>query len=668
VWSGRKRKPGIAEPDSSAAGLDHTVDYGKRAALPPNLIVLSRQVLYTSGAYVLSPVLTLSMSLQTTNAASGLTGHRLVARRTRRYFESLRWLIASVFRFKPLTASLIVGLIAVGRSLQAAAFTAIVWYFLAIEENAPITYFGQTIEPRTSEAMTGAVLGVTALLVIASAIIFVSMRMAFYLSMGFAERVIKRILTEDGCFPAYPTLEKSGLISAQAHMVLKTKIHLFRPVNVLLMLPRSLLLAFPAIVGMIWIAGEVVAVVAVLAIPAVAFNYLISRSVVVSQRERKIAQRAYRGDEKEAIGKLGNEANARKGRAGIADALLAGKNNRTAVRAFSIRILSPSRSELVANVLASVAVASIGVYLGGKAINGEMPLALVVAFFVLLRLAVSGLTSIGISLTTYARFYEVVRAAFEYLTSRGADGEPFAGRPALHVPNPQTDADPGGNGNSGSGNRGNGRDVPLERGRPVAVISPARINRYTQYFFTAALTQKLRLLAQRRFNAQALRCTAGLIEPEIRAALALPPLGPDLLTGKAATAPLSDLAPGADTIDRAARRPNGLKRDDQARIALLSACLSSADLIVVEPELLAALPKAERARWIAALSDRYIAIAYPHESFSGCIAGETHAIVMDYERAIAIARAGSAAKTLKSLADAIKPPKAAEADDDDLEA
>ncbi len=627
--------------------------------------VIADTLLYTSRAYVLSPVLTLSMSLQTANTASGLTGHRLVARRTRRYFESLRWLIASVFRFKPLTASLIVGLIAVGRSLQAAAFTAIVWYFLAIEENAPITYFGQTIEPRTSEAMTGAVLGVTALLVIASAIIFVSMRMAFYLSMGFAERVIKRILTEDGCFPAYPTLEKSGLISAQAHMVLKTKIHLFRPVDVLLMLPRSLLLALPAIVGMIWIAGEVVAVVAVLAIPAVAFNYLISRSVVVAQRERKIAQRAYRGDEKEAIGKLGNEAHARRGRARIADALLAGKNNRTAVRAFATRLLSPSRSELVANVLASVAVASIGVYLGGKAINGEMPLALVVAFFVLLRLAVSGLTSIGISLTTYARFYEVVRAAFEYLTSRGADGEPFAGRPALHVPDPQAGADTGGNGNGGNGS---GRGVPLERGRPVAVISPARINRYTQYFFATALTQKLRPLAQRRFNTQALRCTAGLIESETRAALALPPLGPDLLTGKAATAPLSELAPSAEAIDRAARKPNGLKRDDQARIALLSACLSSADLIVVEPELLAALPKAERARWIAALSDRYIAIAYPHESFSGCIAGETHAIVMDYERAIAVSRAGSAAKTLKSVADAIKPPKAAEADEADLEA
>lgn len=600
------------------------------------------------------------MSLQPANAASGLTGHRLVARRTRRYLESLRWLIGSVFRFKPLTASLIVGLIAVGRSLQAAAFTAIVWYFLAIEENAPITYLGQTIEPRTSEAMTIAVLGVTALLVIASAIIFVSMWMAFHLSMGFAESVIKRILTEEGCFPAYPTLEKSGLISAQAHKVLKTKIHLFRPVDVLLMLPRSLLLALPAIGGMIWIAGEVVAVVAVLAIPAVAFNYLISRSVVVSQRERKIAQRAYRGDEKEAIGKLGDERNARKGRARIADALLAGKNNRTAVKAFSTRILSPSRSELVANVLASVAVASIGVYLGGKAINGEMPLALVVAFFVLLRLAVSGLTSIGISLTTYARFYEVVRAAFEYLTSPGADGEPFAGRPILHVPQPQ----------SGTGSRngtGGGRDVAVERGRPVAVISPARINRYTQYFFAAALTQKLRLLAQQRFNTQTLRCTAGLIEPEVRAALKLPPLGPDLLTGKATAEPLSALAPKAAMIERAARKPNGLKADDQARIALLSACLSSADLIILEPDLLTALPQAECARWIAALSDRYIAVAYPHATFAKCVAGETHAIVLDYEKAIAVARAGNAAKTLKSVSDAIKPPKEHEADEDDLE-
>ena len=587
---------------------------------------------------------------------NGLTGHRLVALRVRRYLQALRWLIGSLFRFKPFRTSTIIGLIAVGRTMQAAAFSLIVWYFLAIEKNAPISYLGDTIEPRSGETMAAAIFGVTAVLIAATFVIFVSARLAFKLAMDFAEKIIKDILNLEGAWPPRPHIVRNGLISAQAQRVIKAKIHLFRPVNVLLMLPRALLLALPAIGGMIWIAGEVVAFLAVLAVPAVALNYMISRSVVVAQRERKVSQRLYRAEERATIAALGDEAAAVPERGGLAERLIEGKNNRDTVRAFSVRILSLAKSEFVANVLAAVAVASIGVYLGDKAINGEMPLALVVAFFVLLRLAVNGLTSVAVSLTTYARFYEVVRNGYEYLTSPVPRPDKVNGRPALHVP-AGADPVPGALDD----------DVPVARGVPVAVISPATLNRYTQYFHVLALTQKLRQAARSRLNAAALRCTAALTEPENLKQQGLLALDQAELTKRIAGTPIAELAPDAGTIQAAAKDPSAVSGADRARIALLAAVLSPAELIIMDPDLLATLPEKARGAWLESLSGRFLAVAYRLDAFHGCRLGEIHAVFMDYERAVAVVKAEDAVKAAPVVAAGLKAAKDEEPDEDDLE-
>lgn len=642
------------------------------------------------------------MTITVPDAPNGLTGHRLVARRTRRYFESLRWLIGTLFRFRPLKASTIIGLIAVGRTMQAGAFSLIVWYFLAIEKNTPIAYLGQSIEPRAGTTMAVAIFGVTIVLIAATFVIYLSARMAFDLAMKFAEHIIEDVLTVENAWPGRATLANGGVMSMQAQMVVRAKIHLFRPINVLLMLPRALLLAIPAIGGMIWIAGEVVAFLALLAAPAVALNYVISRSVVVAQRQRKIAQRIYRGEEKQTISAIGDETAAWSARETGARRLMAGKANRDAVRTFSVRIIAPAQSEFVANVLAAIAVASIGVYLGYKAINGTMPLALIVAFFVLLRLAVNGLTSIALSLTTYARFYEVVRNAYEYLSSTKARTAKFNGRPILHVPAPPAaDQAPGPASAStqapapastpdsaqGSGSKKPGpdqagagdtvaivavpgaidTDIPVVRGTPVAIVSPAEINRYTQYFFTFALTQKARHAARRNLNAVTLRCTLALAEPDNLKQHGLLALEPDELKKRIAAAPIADRAPDVALIRAAAQDPDGVSKKDQARIAMLTAFLSSTELLILDARLLAKLSPNGRKSWLESLSGRYIAVAYILDNFSGCEAGETHAIFLDNERAVAVVKAEDAAAAATVVAANFKAGKDAAPEDDEME-
>lgn len=577
-------------------------------------------------------------------AINGLTGHRLVARRTQRYYESLRWMIFSLIRFKPISVGLIVGLITAGRALQAAAFAGVIWYFSAVETNEPILVLGQSIEPRDGMWMTLAIAGVAGALIVATFLIYISARMGFYLSMSFADLVIGTMLDQENAFPPQMALGRNGTISLQALEVSSAKMLLFRPVNVLMAMPRYLLLAIPAIAGMIWIAGEVVAFLLVIAIPAIGLNYFISHKVVVAQRNRRVAQKAYRNAMRDALDGIADETGPNPDRPVLTTELMESDANHASLAIFATRILSPKQSEFVSNVTAAVAIAAIGLYLGYEALSGAMPLAMVVGFFVLLRLAITGLTSIGVSLTTYARFYSVIRGAYEYLTSPIKDPKPFTGKPVLHAAKRDEPA-PG----------SLEEDVKVERGKPVAIIAPAEINRYTQYFFAFALTQRSRQSTRENLNAATLRCTGALSDPEALEANGLLALTEETLAERLNGKDVADIAPSIDTIRQAAAGAEALKRPDLARVALLTAVLSDADFILIEPRLVRHLPKGELERWLTALEDRFIALGYGLSRFKRCLAGETHAVLMDNERAAAVVEASDAAAAAAYVEANLKP-------------
>jgi hypothetical protein len=382
----------------------------------------------------------------------------------------------------------------------------------------------------------------------------------------------------------------------------------------------------------------------VIAIPAVAVNYSISHRVVVAQRDRKGAQKAYRNEMRDTLDGIADETVPNPDRPKLTGDLMAGEANRGSVAIFATRILSPKQSEFASNVTGAVAVAAIGFYLGYEALSGAIPLAMVIGFFVLLRLAITGLTSIAVSLTTYARFYSVIRAAYEYLTSPITDPKPFAGKPVLHAAK-QDEPAPGSLED----------DVKVERGKPVAIITPAEINRYTQYFFAFALTQRARQSTRENLNAATLRCTAALADPIALEANGLLALAEETLAERLEGRDVADIAPAIDTIRQAAEGTEALERADIARIALLTAVLSTADFILIEPRLVRHLPRDELKRWLAALEDRFIAFGYGLSRFKKCFAGETHAVLMDNERAVAVVEVKDAVAAARHVEANLKP-------------
>ncbi|WP_436643544.1 hypothetical protein [Microbaculum sp. FT89] len=588
---------------------------------------------------------------ETSTGLTGLTGHQLVRRRTQRYFETLRWLVTNLFLFRPMPVLFIVGLITAGRSLQAAAFAGLIWFFSAAERNTPIDLMGLSVDPRSGQWMALMLAGVAMAMITATFVIYLSARLGFYLSVAFAENLVKSVMNLEGAYPTRAAIAQNGQVSHQVQEVTNGKPMLFRPVYVLLTLPRHILLVIPAIAGMIWIAGEVVAFLAVLATPAVALNYVISRRVVVAQKSRFEVNRNYRQAMRDTLNAFSDESQPMADRASLADDLMASPANKASVGIFTYYVLSPRQSEFVSNVLASIAVAAIGLYLGYEALSGVIPLAQVIGFFVMLRVAISGLTGSTVSLTTYARFYGLIRSTFDYLTSPLKDAGKFTGKPVLHAAK-QDEPPPG----------TLGTDVPVQRGEPVAIVSPAKVNRYTQYFFAFALTQRARQSTREKLNAAALRCTAALAEPGRLAAHGLLALTQDDLDARLKDTGLAEIAPSIDAIRQAAKDGAGPPPAVASRIALLTAVVSEADFIIVDRRVLAPLPKGESKHWLAALEDRFIAVAYRLQRFDGCIAGESHAILLDTERAVAVVEADNAADAARAVEAVLK-----EAGDDAME-
>ncbi len=594
---------------------------------------------------------------ETPTGFSGLTGHRLVRRRTQRYLESLRWVIGTLVRVQPLRFTLILGLVAAGRGLQVVAFGGVMWFFSAVERDAHISVLGLTIEPRSGFWMALTIAGVAAAMIVASFFIYMSSRMSFYMAMAFAEHVITSVLNLDRGYPSRGKLAGSGKTSMQVLEVTNGRPLLFPPVNVLMMFPRHILLVIPALSGMIWIAGEVVVFLALLATPVIALNYVISHRVVVAQRTRKEVQGEFREAMRDTLDAIGDESRPVADRAALADALMAGEKSRASIHVFSHYLLSPRQSEFVSNVLAALAVAIIGFYLGYEALAGAMPLAQVIGFFIMLRVTIGGLTGATVSLTSYARFYGLIRIALEYLKSP-LPPERFTGEPKLHAAK-QDEPAPG----------ALEEDVPVQRGVPVAVVSPAAINRFTQYFFAFALTQRSRHTTREKLNAATLRCTGALADPDALAANGLLSLDDDALRARLADTGVADIAPKAEKVRQAGRAGAKTGAADLARIALMTAVLSQADLVVVDPGLLEALPEDERPRWIGALSDRFIAVGYRIRGFSGCIAGESHAILLDFERAVAVVEAKDAVAAARFVEAGMRPARAEEPvlDEEELE-
>ncbi|MEJ8572349.1 hypothetical protein [Microbaculum marinum] len=581
------------------------------------------------------------------------SGYRIVATRTRRYLESLRWLIGRLMRVDRTRVLVIIGLTTAGRFMQMGAFAGVIWYFVALENNKTIDFLTYSVDPRGLGAMALVVAFVTVVLIAATVLIYKSVVMSFDVGVTFAKHVLVSTMTLENAWPVRRSLASTGTMSVQAHDLCRERLRLFRPVQTLLSLPRHLLLAVLAIGGMLYTSATAVGILSLLAVPALIFNYRISRAVVIAQRDNKVAVKEYRREAKHTLNQLGNERKLRLNRATMPERLVEGDANRNAFRAFGVRIMSPPKSEFVANVLSAIAIAIIGLYLGYEAISGAMPLALVIGFFVLLRLAMSGLTGFTVSLTSYARFYETIRNAYEYLTSPLQEGTRFAGRVTLRTPKTAAHL-----------TAAVEEDVELKRGVPIAVISPAEPNRYTQYFFAQALGWHQRLGARRKLNASTIVCTTALAEPSSLQERGIAAVDPDALAQKLAGTAAESFAPSGDVVNKALAGYRRLQSSDHARIGMLVCLLSSADHIVFDAKLIKSLDEKERLAWLSVFSDRYITVAYNLDNVGAGLVGEELGLVLDYERLLGLIRMKDAEQAALEVKKSWKKPVDSDEDED----
>ncbi len=567
--------------------------------------------------------------------------HRLVLKRTQRYLETLRWLIYMLWRHQRIKAIVIVALVTAGRMLQASAFTGIIVYLNAMSADRSVHILGFSIHARSFDNMLLAITAASCALVIASFLIYLSIRASFFAAMMFAENAIATSMTVERAWPTWPSLSHDGLTSEQVSLVPRQRLLLFRSAGMLLRLPRHLMQAVWTIGGLIWISPEAVLLISIVAVPALAMNYLISRQVVEGERLRSQANRDLRKSIRDIYVTIADESDVSPNRMNAASDLNANAENTILKKLMATRLLSTARSEFVGNTGAAFAIASVGAYLGFRAINGSIELGSLVAFFFLLRMTVSSLTGMTVALTTYARFYSVMRNAYEYITSPIKKPKPFTGRPVLRAKAKmqwpkQVDS------------------VKVAKGVPVAVISPAVLNRYTQYFFSHALMQKASESVRQRLNARSVRCTLAMAEAVQLTKGGLGAIEPEAMAAFIAQIPIADLAPPADVLLDALAGKLDAEPAVLARISLLNGFLAGAEFVVIDHNLLDLLDRNERRRWITAFGDRYLAITYPFNAKCFDLAGERHAIVLDHEQAVLVVKIQDAPEASQQVRDVVK--------------
>jgi hypothetical protein len=254
------------------------------------------------------------------------------------------------------------------------------------------------------------------------------------------------------------------------------------------------------------------------------------------------------------------------------------------------RLMAQPRSALVSDMLLAMLSFLVAIYLGRKALLGDIGWAHFLGYLLFARITLLAFRGVLVSITGFARHYPRTRRIYEYFRSLAGDGQSMVSASNLVV--------------RGKHSIGDRKQVKLQPGKPLLILSPVPLTRFNLYAYIDALAGKSR--KENNALSIATMCVSrGFVSQpggSLNELLAIPATA----TGAAVNGCLQAVGLPADS-----RRDQLLTVEawqqfalrTRSRILLQQAQLSAAPLVLVDSAVLDASGAEYAASWLQAVAD-----------------------------------------------------------------
>lgn len=526
------------------------------------------------------------------------------------YGTVLKWLIVdSVWRFKG-KSLLIVCAGVVGVTFQVQAVGLAVYYAGALGKGEIITLLGYEFEPRHSISLLFSCgLIILFSLLLSAGFIYFSRASSLRLRRGYEEFCSKRILLSFGSSlriwtPFNQGFSDDKVISTLARMDAR------QCGRVLWMLMNTIIPAITFLVAvgaLMYINALLTLLVFILIAISVGFLYKIN---IAGVKSTTLLEKYSGGTIKEYLQIIKQQKSTAvpilEDELWFEKSVFSSGNIKRYMDAYEGRLRAIESSQLVSNILIAIAVFLIMITLGSSIISKGQGWGELIIYLVALRFMLTNLGQIYRKGTSINRFYPQIRRYFQFVQNTGTpsiDGEKLPESYTVAV-----------DGNPIEGSLGSWN---LSKGSCISLISPVTLNRYTLAFLTDCLLGHSQDAARNAlgsmwFTTSQYGCLPGR---PLRESLGFPPgyKWQDLLNGMKGTGLEGRLK---EKLPQDIEKPispdtwNQVDSDLKYSLALLRACHSNCQWIMLEETGLRSLTDITRRYFLKRLSDRIIVIVH----------------------------------------------------------
>lgn len=554
-----------------------------------------------------------------------LVGRTDVLSQFRRYRATVLWL------YKTLVVSdkrrFVLALVAnvSGVTLQGGALSLLIFYASRMEAGTALAWGQLHLETREPQTFL-AVIGILALLLLASAgLLFLGNRMMTVAALKCAGYASRQTLAAEGIRPPKDPDPSKQPFPDQVSGRVVSLIAIARAVRPLLQVSNPAVMFIYSVVVVVYINIWVTLLLILLVVPTFFLQYVVNYRAAENQEKFTVANRRANQGLKEILGRMAWAPRLDESQKRALELEYDKPQIRELSDRFAFRMMASSYSALISDVVTAIAAGIVTAYLGLQALSGELAWSLFLGYLIFARLLLQSLRGVLASITNFARFYPLVRKLYELLTSTYPDAS-FTSQTLRIVPR-------------GSVRVGNRKAARIKRGEPVAMISPVPVSRFNAYAYVDALVGK------RSQSNAALRASCFWVPN----ALDSPPGGslgellgrPDASERWEVQESLEGLGFGG--WDPSAVMGGPLDQDQWARvprrlrahILLARSSFTSADLVLLEEEVLREADEDFVSRFWIDMNDRFLVVRYPNAGLAGYF-GERLAMAMAADRSLSL--------------------------------
>ncbi len=405
-------------------------------------------------------------------------GRRDLSRQFQRYAQTIFWLYGSVLRSRPGTTLLALSTNLLGPVLMGGALAFLVYFAGLMESNTPLDteFLPVSLDPRDPQIFILVVVISGLTMLVSGLIMFWASCVSIRLATSFARDQSISVLSIDGGRPWRKADPVPGPYPDDVRRCSTGIVVLARAMRPLLQLIQPLVIFLFSMAALIYINPHLTAVMAVIALPSMFFQYRINYSAAKNQ---EMMGPALRKMQKSIASLLDSLANA-PGISPKTAAMLENAYNQEKIRElperYVIRILARPKSQLVSSMVIAILAVIIVSWLGAGALKGNIAWSLMLGYVIFARTAMFGFSKLLATVTGFARHYLRARRAYELLTSWPGQKRLDAGVIRLRPSN--------------RNNPGDLKSIHFKRGRVIGALSPVPFTRYNTFAWADALTSE----------------------------------------------------------------------------------------------------------------------------------------------------------------------------------